>query len=426
MALSPTTKKTIPSQENLLLDYVRRLEQQEEARKVAHLHLSSLKSHNRRKNHIRAASDAFEGMVKDMQGQLFVLKNSDLFFIFKDEATPQAETTVQKVRYMFSDDPFLDEERGDRDFCTWYDAKENFGAILQLAQSLVQEETERQAVQNRKMDTRAALKVKQEKGEPLTPEVLGRVEDALSRADLSNLVRRQFVCSLGGEMVPDPKFSELFISIPDLRETLLPGVNLTANPWLFQHLTETLDKRMLAMLVKTDTLTISGDISFNLNVATLLAQDFLDFDDNIAAGRRGSMILEIQKVDIFADLSGFLFARDFVQEKGYRVCIDGMSYDTMTMVDHARLGADVVKIIWSPEMVDTGVKMEKHLREMVDKIGTSKIVLCRVDNREAVDFGQSVGISMFQGRHIESLIAEDVRRRDLLKLKRRIERSETE
>jgi len=51
------------------------------------------------------------------------------------------------------------------------------------------------------------------------------------------------------------------------------------------------------------------------------------------------------------------------------------------------------------------------------------MVLCRCDNREAVDFGKSVGITLFQGRFIENLIAEDGRRRELLRLKRRIERS---
>jgi hypothetical protein len=50
--------------------------------------------------------------------------------------------------------------------------------------------------------------------------------------------------------------------------------------------------------------------------------------------------------------------------------------------------------------------------------------MCRVDNREAINYGQTVGINLFQGRHIENLIAEDTRRRELLRLKRRIERSE--
>jgi len=61
---------------------------------------------------------------------------------------------------------------------------------------------------------------------------------------------------------------------------------------------------------------------------------------------------------------------------------------------------------------------------MVRRAGANRTVLCRVDNREAVDFGQSVGLSTFQGRYIESLIAEDNRRRDLLRLKMRIERSD--
>jgi len=47
-------------------------------------------------------------------------------------------------------------------------------------------------------------------------------------------------------------------------------------------------------------------------------------------------------------------------------------------------------------------------------------------NREAIDFGHSVGIDLFQGRYVEGLIAEDGRRREFLKLKRRIERSEAD
>jgi hypothetical protein len=54
------------------------------------------------------------------------------------------------------------------------------------------------------------------------------------------------------------------------------------------------------------------------------------------------------------------------------------------------------------------------------------MIMCRCDNREAIDFGRSLGIEMFQGRYVESLIAEDGRRLELLKLQRRIERSEAD
>lgn len=417
-------QRRLPSQENLLLDYVHRLETRTEGRKAVHIHLSKLRSHNRREQHVRAAASSFETLVKSLLGQLFVLKNADFVLIYKVEAQPRVETVVQKVRFLFGDDPLLDDEAGERQFATWYDAETEFAEILHLAQGMVDAERQRTVDVRTRMDTRAALKARQEQGEPMTPEILGRVETALSRADLSNLVRRQFVCLVDAKMVPEPVFSELFISIQDLRETMLPGVNLLSNRWLFQHLTETLDKRMLAMLAKTDTLTISGDISFNLNVSTLLLPEFQAFDDNITASRRGAMIIEMQKVDIFADLGAYLFAREFIQEKGYRVCIDGLTHQTMELIERERMGADLVKLVWHSELVDGGEEMSERISELVRRAGESRVVMCRVDNREAVDFGHSVGVSMFQGRFVENLIAEDNRRRELLRLKRRMERSE--
>ena len=41
---------------------------------------------NRREHPIRVAADAFEGMVKELLGQIFVLNNSDIIFIFKTES----------------------------------------------------------------------------------------------------------------------------------------------------------------------------------------------------------------------------------------------------------------------------------------------------------------------------------------------------
>ncbi len=427
MATPPETSKNLPSQESLLLDYVRRLEKHRRGRMVVHIRLSNLKPFNRKKNHLRAAAECFEDMVKSMRGQLFRLSNSDFFFIFKEDFLHQAETVVQKVRFMFGDDPLLDDdEPGEKKFDVWYDVKsdDDYETVLHFVQNMASSEPRKNKNLGKGGDTRASLKARQTKGEPMTPDILNRVENALHRADLSNLVRRQFVCRLDSNMVPEQVFSEMYISIPDLRETLLPGVNMAANRWLFQHLTETLDRRMLAMLTKTDHLSISGDISFNINVATLLTSEFQDFDDNVAAARRGSMILELQIADIFSDLGGYLFAREYVREKGYRICLDGMTSHSLAMIDQRRLGVDLIKLFWHPDMVDCGEEAHEKIRVMIRRAGVNRIVLCRVDNREAIDFGQSVGLSIFQGRYVESLIAEDNRRRDLLRLKMRIERSD--
>ncbi len=105
---------------------------------------------------------------------------------------------------MFSDDPLVDEEGIDgREFATWYDASDQYEDIVQLVQGMADAEEKRQTEVRNRMDARQRLKEKQKKGEPLTPAVLAKVEEALSRADLSNLVRRQFICEVDGKMVPN-------------------------------------------------------------------------------------------------------------------------------------------------------------------------------------------------------------------------------
>ena len=180
---------------------------------------------------------------------------------------------------------------------------------------------------------------------------------------------------------------------------------------------------MLSMLTKTDAVSISGEISFNVNVATLLSKEFQTFDDNVAASRRGQMMIELQKEDIFSNLSSYLFAREYVQDRGYKVCLDGMTLDAMMLIKRRRLGVDLTKLVWSPELVDGGDEIHTLISDQVKEDGEGRIILIRCDNREAIDFGKSVGINLFQGRFVENLIAEDGRRRELLRLKRRIERN---
>ncbi len=393
-----------------MLDYVHRLERHRQDRKAAHIHLSGLMAQNRREHHMRIAGNTFETLVKMMQAQVFHLANSDLMVIYKAQAHDEVEAAVIKLRFLFSDDPLvLDEQRGPQGhFCTWYALDREYDLLLTLAQKMVQDiAAQRGAVtQQGGAGARAPQKPS---GSPFTPELLKRVEASLGQADMANLMRRQAICAVVGKSPPQPVFNELFISIADLRQTLFPSVNLNSSPWLFQQLTETLDRRVLSQLNKHDDRTLEGDISINLNVSTILTPEFLVFDDNVKAGMRGTIVLELQKVDIFADLGAYLFARDFAHDRGYRICIDGLTYHQLPFVDRERLGADLIKLIWDASLTEEKDKKTEALR----RIGVTRIILCRCDNQAAIEFGQSVGITLFQGRHIESMIQGDPRKRGL-------------
>lgn len=409
------------SQEVLFLEYVERLEHHRQGRQMVQFHLSKLKPFNRREHHIRVAANAFDGMIKNLQGQLFTLKNSDLIFIFKTEALGQVEEAVHKLRFLFGDDPLISDEMDDGGkFCSWHNVETDYSTILTLAREIAAKDRSAAGAAGALHDAKAALLAKEAEGEPLSPRVLGRVIDALKAADLTNMVRRQYVCRLvGPQGIPAPEFSELFISIKDLRETLLPGVNLASSPWLFQYLTETLDKRILAMLGKSEDRSISGAISVNLNVSTILASEFMQFDDNVIAGMRGKIVIELSKVDIFADLNAFLFAREYLRDRGYRICIDGLNHLTMPYVDRERLGADLVKLVWSTDLIRGEQSLKDQVKRQIMRCGEDRIILCRCDDQDAIDFGKSMGIELFQGRHVENLIAEENRRRNMRLAKRR-------
>ncbi len=414
-------RRAMPSQDQLLLDYLRHLESHQEGRGAIHLRLSKLQAFNRREHHIRAAAEAFDNLVASRDGQLFFLDNGDLLLIYALDRHGGVETAVQSVRYFFGDDPLLGEFQGGRHaFCRWYDIASQFEELVGLAQGLV-DRSGPEREETRAVGTRPhSLQRRTPYGKPLTPGVLARLKAAVERTDLANMIRRQYVCSLDGNGMPAPIFSELFVSIPDLTETFVPRVNITANRWLFRHLTESLDRRVLSLIRGNDQFTISGDVSLDLNVTTLLSTDFLAFDEDMPAFRRGALLLEINIVDAFADLRTFLFARNFARQRGYRICIDGVTGETMTLLDRERLGADFLKLRWSPGLAKLPGDRCRQLGALIGRAGVSHVILCACEDRQAFEFGQSLGIRYFQGRHIENLIAEDNRRRELLRVKLRL------
>jgi hypothetical protein len=230
MALSQIQNRTRgPSQEYLLLDYLQRLGRNVEGRMAVHIHLSRLRPQNRQDHHIRIAAATFEGMVQNYEGQIFTLSNSDLFFICKDATIEDIDAAIMKVRYLFSEDPLSqgDDEEDLARFCTWYNVASQYDELLDIAKQM-----------HRERERKTRLTVTAERGDPrlktqrkqLDPEQLGKLEAFLTRADLSNLMRRQPVCAVTpNNPMPQTVFRELYISIADLQQTVLPEFDISSN-----------------------------------------------------------------------------------------------------------------------------------------------------------------------------------------------------
>ena len=223
------------------------------------------------------------------------------------------------------------------------------------------------------------------------------------------MIRRQFVCVVLENIAPSPMFEEVFVSIADLGETIMPNVSLTATPWLFQDLTETLDKRVLTTVSRHDDGAFYRDFSLNLNVSSILSDDFRSFDESIRENMKASIDLELQPTDIFSDFSMYVKARDFAQKLGYKICIDGVNAQNLPYIDREKLAADFVKLTWQPDLPAT-LAQNESLKEDLQAIGSNRTILCRVDDEKAVNFAKELNITLLQGHYIQHLLNNAPRR----------------
>ena len=397
-------KPLIETQEELLLDYLLLLEKHKTGQRAVYIQLSMLQRHNRRDHHIRLAADTFSQLIKSKKGQLFILKNLDIFFAYRGECHDDVETSIFKLRYLFSEDPFLESkiENLKQPFQRYFNVERDFKNMVYFIRN-----NTRPAIQNQEKRQKInppSHQLKCEQDKQLTPQSLGALAQALKNTDLTNMIRSETICGLVGNAVPQILINELFISIETLGETLIPGINLKNRKWLYYHLTEIIDKRMLATLRKSNHLFGKGDICLNLNVSTLLSQEFALFDDKLLASERNTVIVNLQLIDILSNLSEFATAREYAKYRDYRICIDGLTHETLNLINTERLGTDLVKITWSSEGLESAYK--NNLSGLFNTMGTPRVILCQCNNKEAIDFGHNFGIGMFQGLYIEKIIAE--------------------
>jgi hypothetical protein len=391
-----------PSQEHLLLEDAERLARFRDGRRAVHIHLSRLQPYNRREQHVRVAVNTFELLVRSFEGHLYLLGNADIFFICRSADVTLIDDAVMRLRYLFHEDPLALDVEGEADrFCSWYDIEHEYDGFLAAVRRLHGEEAKR----SRRLAAIISPAAAAPEPTPIDAERLAQLVDSIVTADLSNLMRRQPVCAIAAGEGPRPVLRELYISIADLRDVVMPGFDLASDRWLFQHLTQTLDRRMLKMLIKNDDSDLTRAFSLNLNVATLVSPDFLAFDASLRTGVRATIVIEVQMVDVFADLRAFAFARDFVKERGYRVCLDAINDLSLPFVDRERLGVDLVKLAWQPEMTDRLREDGAQLRADIERLGRARAILCHCDTEEAIEFGEAVGINLFQGRQVDKMLA---------------------
>lgn len=397
---------TVKSQEKRLLDLLDRMRNSTAGAYAVHLHLSELRPSHRQPHFMRMVGRSLESLSAQQDVQVFNFTNSDVALLCRNTPVDDVDDAVFRVRALFNEDPLTQTEDGSAEdrFSSWFDLTQpnDFKEFEDAVSAISAASEELKAQQAEAMSTGRASKAMG--GEPLTPDMIAGITQKLLEARIGDLVHRQPAVLVGSGKKGEMAFREHYVAMADLRERIAPKVNLFAGHWLFQYISETIDARVLEVLSRLDYASMEHPLSVNLNVSTLMARPFQNFHA-IVGDNTAKVIVEIQIIDILADMAGYAYTRDWLRDQGYRVLIDGLNPLTLHFFDPSALEADFIKISWGPEVRGgVGQDQTEQIKKVVAKMPPGGVVLARVDSEEGVSWGLSLGIRCFQGHFIDNVV----------------------
>lgn len=381
-------------------------------------HFSRLLEHYRSDYQIKIATNMMNDLLGDRDGAIYLCDDATIFVMVRHIPKPLMDKLIFQLRYLFMDDPlsyFADGEENP-DFCQLYEIESEWDHFMDLCKRRLVMRVRKTHVEQQRMPTPRAnaamaaagistLKFPRVELRYFTAASLATIEASLKDMDITNTVRRQPIVAILSDGQIRTVFDEMYININALRQSLSTEIDLLSNRWLFKYLTQRLDERMLDAIQKNPVRYLTNPVSLNLNIPTVLSSHFTEFDAVIKPSTKVSLVIELQVADVFADMSAFLLAKDTVQKLGYRVCLDGVTDLSFAQIDRQRLGFDLIKLQWSgDEQADMQAEKNRLLRDAVRQCGANRVILTRCDNEHAIEYGKMLGLTMFQGRHLDALV----------------------
>lgn len=397
-----------------------------------HFHLDRLLEEYKSEYQIKIALNLIHDLLKSHDGSIYLMSDSSILILCNRVDNVLQEKLIFQLRYLFMDDPLAYNELGQENpaFCTIYDIKRNWQEFNDLCMHYMAMFTRKQPLGLQPMpgEAMAAPPPRPDSGpvlerpfppadkwqeKPEQPAMQGEMsvsklahlERSLRMADLQPAIRRQPVCAVLSDMKVRRVFDELYINIAQLRRVMRSDVDLLSNRWLFKYITGILDERMIDLIRINPSRYLDSPISLNLNVETLLSSWFSEFDATIKPAHKVSIVIELPVIDVFADMAAFSLAVSEVQKLGYRICLDGLTIASFTSINRANLGVDLIKVQWNADkQSDLRANSNSDMVDAVQRAGGNRVILCRCDNKSAVEYGQALGISLFQGRFLDSVL----------------------
>ncbi len=414
-----------PCQVDELISAMRAVKRHPKGYRGIHLHFSLLEREHKQPFHRRSIATAFNKLIHSNSGQLFWTSHFDVVFMCKDCSVAALDTAILAARRAVEDSPLVKEYIAagrDDDLCDWYDLKKDMTRFLKMIDGLkdVPENLPSPAPSLKSMISNLNEQLSEDKkipapkpaittkplyspldqkntATPMGPTQLDQLERNLINMEIFQMMSNQTAYVIVGNSTPQPIFVEYFISVDKVKDQLLPDYDLYEDKWLFQRLTRTFDTKLLQMLPKKDLVT-GQVISININVETVFTGEFDKFIANFKRNNSQPLILEMRLFDVISDIQKYYQVRDKLTELECRISLDAVDVESLAILDRELLAVDFLKINWKQHYKSLiGGPLEKKIMSAISAQGNMRIILCHCDTEEALEFGKSVGIHMYQG-----------------------------
>lgn len=414
-----------PCQVDELMSALHPIKRRPQGYRGVHLHFSLLEREHKQPYHRRSIATAFNKLVHNKSGQLFWTSRFDVIFICKDCTVASIDTAVLGARRAVDESPIIKEyiEAGrDDDLCDWYDLKKDMEPFLKMVNGLkkVTDKNPPAAPSLKSMISNLSHKLADTENKPapkttkpaqpffdpiarkniaapMGPMQLDQLERNLINMEIFQIMENQTAYVIAGNSRPQPIFVEHYISAVKVKEKLLPNYDIYADKWLFHRLTRTFDSKILQALPEISS--IKGQVvSININVETIFTGKFDAFITKFKQQNTQPLILEMRLFDVISDIRKYYEAREKLTQMGCRVCLDAMDIESLAILDRELLAVDFLKISWKQHYGQLiGGPVEKKIIDAISAQGSMRIILCHCDTEEALEFGKTVGVHMYQG-----------------------------
>lgn len=393
-----------------LVDMVGNIAEEAISWRAIYFNFDKLLEQYRSQYQIQIAVNLLGDLLVDHQGGVFLCGDQAIIVVCRNISKNKMDKAIFQLRYLFIDDPLAYDSKGEENsaFCNIYDLGREYAGFYHLCRKKLSQSTFHE--QGAAEDYRPVAIIQESAPDSkatqmFTPRQLSNIEYDLNKADLSRMLRRQSICAMTNNKSIRKVFDEYYIHIAHLRQMLNVKMDFASNRWLFRYLTHILDQRMLDLLSINPMRYLDTPASINFNIETLLSKKFREFDALIKPLGKFPLIIEIQIGDVFTDISAFAAARNIAQKLGYKICLDGLTNLSIVQIDREKLGFDLTKLQWNADLEeDLGAAENQRLMNTIKGFGPNRVILCRCDTSQAVNYGLAMGINMFQGRFIDNML----------------------